>query len=180
MIFFDLGLTKCCRPNDQSDHAHEKCDTESASLVSGPRRVIDCQSLNVMPWMSGNQYICLRYVWGKGALQDESVECLTPSEQLWGKKLPRNIQDTFEVVKRLGQKYRWIDRYCIDHKNLKEVHDEIQHMDDVYEGAVVTLVAMGPDANYRLPRISRHSQSKQLSARCHFGTLRSRNHSGAP
>jgi hypothetical protein len=148
-------------------------DVGGASLASGPKRVIVCRSSKVIPWTSGMPYIYLSCVWGNSATQDEPDKNQPPGKQLLGKKLPQTIQDAIEVVKRLGQKYLWIDRYWIDHNNLKEEHNEIQHTDDVYEGAVVTLVAVGPDANYGLPRVSAHSESKQLSPRRHYGTLRS-------
>jgi Heterokaryon incompatibility protein (HET) len=59
--------------------------------------------------------------------------------------LPRLIQDAIKAVKNLraaGQRYLWVDKYCIDQKNLTDKHRQIKNMDSVYERALATIVAL--------------------------------------
>lgn len=91
--------------------------------------------------------MCLSYVWGSGP-----VEELYPGDRL-PKNLPKTIEDTLSVALKLGIPFVWVDRYCIDQKDSAEKHDIIQSMDRVYQGAELTVIAIGADPNEGLPGV---------------------------
>jgi hypothetical protein len=127
-----------CWMNECSE-THKKC-----RAVFQPKRhnfktkVIDCLTRQIVPLGERMKYVTLSYVWGltvdaNGAsLQDDFSNCL-PTEA------PRTIEDAILVTKGLCQRYLWVDRYCI--QGADEKHEQIQHMDQIYEGSVITVVA---------------------------------------
>jgi hypothetical protein len=54
---------------------------------------------------------------------------------------PRLIEDIVSVVKNLGYRFLWFDRYCIDQSNPQGVHAVVQQMDNLYEQASIMLAA---------------------------------------
>lgn len=89
-------------------------------------------------------YVALSYVWGT-SLED------------W----PQTILDAVEVTKRLGEKYLWVDRLCINQSNLEEKKFLISKMDAIYEGAEFTIVAAEGDARSGLPGVMNTSRKPQ-------------------
>lgn len=69
--------------------------------------------------------------------------------------LPRTIADAMIVAIALNIPYLWIDRYCIDQRNLDERKRIIRHMDQIYCGAYLTIIAAAGDGpEYGLPGVS--------------------------
>ncbi|KAI4178778.1 MAG: hypothetical protein L6R41_008211, partial [Letrouitia leprolyta] len=134
----DIELAKswldCCR------QAHRTCGPKKPIGASLPGfRVINCAKtppiVEDRPW--SENYVALSYVWGP------------PSGQ-W----PKTILDAIEVTKRMGERYLWVDRLCIDQSNLHEKQFLISRMDAIYNGAVFTVVAAEGDARTGLPGIN--------------------------
>jgi Heterokaryon incompatibility protein (HET) len=171
-IRYDLlkdWIDACRCPLHPSHRAHSKCGDLISTL--GPRKVIDCQELKIVPWEQEHVYICLSYVWGKP--KGEITYTTKAEETSWLLSRPQTIQDAIEVVKRLGQRYLWVDQYCIDQENQEEKMGEIERMDQIYENALATIVALGPDADYGLPGVSHRARAEQLKVHTIYGTLRS-------
>jgi hypothetical protein len=85
---------------------------------------------------------------------------------------PKTIEDAVIVVKNLGYRYLWVDRYCIDQANAEEKHAQISIMDQVYSGAVATLVAVtGENADAGLPGVSSIPRDRQPQAKTNVGLL---------
>jgi hypothetical protein len=56
------------------------------------------------------------------------------------------------VVRNLGKRYLWVDKYCIDQQDHNAKDLQIQNMDRIYEGAFATIVASaGHNAEFGLP-----------------------------
>ncbi|OOG00869.1 hypothetical protein ASPCADRAFT_136868 [Aspergillus carbonarius ITEM 5010] len=55
------------------------------------------------------------------------------------------IEDAITVVKHLGGRYLWTDKYCINQDDTQEKHDQISRMDLIYSGAYATIIAAGSD-----------------------------------
>jgi hypothetical protein len=105
-------------------------------------RVIDCDkdipTVVERPW--GTRYAALSYVWGSTA------------EDL--KAWPETVLAAIEVTARLGLRYLWVDRCCIDQADAVEKAYLISRMTTIYEAAQFTIVAgAGTGANHGLPGI---------------------------
>ncbi|KAE9375183.1 HET-domain-containing protein [Stipitochalara longipes BDJ] len=131
-VNWDL-LRKCvkeCAFNDSYT-----CPTDYDNAYK-PLNVIDCRSRKVVRFPEGVQYLALSYIWGS----EQSDESSTSHEMLSG-TIPTTISDAMEATLQLGFHFLWVDRYCIP-QNLDHVkHTEIRHMDMIYRGAAVTIVA---------------------------------------
>ncbi|KAK3385504.1 heterokaryon incompatibility protein-domain-containing protein [Podospora didyma] len=107
--------------------------------------LINCDTENVIRSSIEEDFVALSYVWG-----DTTHEAVS-SESAW----PRVIQDAVTVTKMLGMRYLWVDRYCIDQSNNDEKHQQIAHMNLIYQSAQITIIAAaGKDANHGLPGVS--------------------------
>jgi hypothetical protein len=49
------------------------------------------------------------------------------------------IEDVIQVVQCLGQRFLWIDAYCINQNDPAEVQETVTRMDDIYENALLTI-----------------------------------------
>ncbi len=58
------------------------------------------------------------------------------------------------MTKRLGERYLWVDRTCIDQSNKEQKIFLISKMDAIYEGAEFTIVCAAGDARTGLPGVS--------------------------
>ncbi|PMD50907.1 uncharacterized protein K444DRAFT_495410, partial [Hyaloscypha bicolor E] len=56
---------------------------------------------------------------------------------------PQTIEDAMSAVRNLGQRYLWVDRFCIWQSENK--HLQIQNMDQIYRNALTTIVAADAD-----------------------------------
>jgi hypothetical protein len=117
--------------------------------------VIDCEHRR-LTWLpqsdsfltAAASYITLSYVWGQGEVVDETIDGRL-------EVIPRVIEDAFQVVKSLGYRYLWVDRYCIPQNNTGEKHRLIQEMGSIYRNSTLTLIAAaGEDPTYGLPGVS--------------------------
>lgn len=108
-------------------------------------RFIDCESdsFEAVPRQHGQPYVALSYVWGGVDLhQDHRTNKAT-------------ITDAMTVVRQLGLRYLWVDRYCIDQTDEQLEHHMIRNMDLVHRGATITIVdASGKHADHGLPGVS--------------------------
>ncbi|GKZ53733.1 hypothetical protein AnigIFM49718_007610 [Aspergillus niger] len=138
-------------------------------------KVIDCQTRKIVPLQPGWEYFALSYVWGTPSLEETAgqIQKRKPS-------LPDNVHGTIEdaitVVRNLGGRYIWVDKYCIDQDNAQEKHDQISHMDLIYSGAYATIFAAGSDISMSgLPGVGavpRQRQPQATSLKASGGALR--------
>jgi hypothetical protein len=111
---------------------------------------------------TGNGYAALSYVWG---------DTQPSTREARGKRLPnilpKVIQDAVLLTKKLGLKYLWVDKYCIDQSNEAEMHNQIQQMDLIFRNAEVTIIAAaGIDQNHGLAGVSVERDPKRQSSVC--------------
>jgi hypothetical protein len=136
------------------EHHYSKCARTDQQEI--PKlTVIDCESRRLI-WLPGSDslttstapYITLSYVWGQGEVVKETIDGRLDI-------VPQVIEDAFQVVKSLGYKYLWVDRYCIPQNNTGEKHRLIQEMGSIYRNSTLTLIAAaGEDPTYGLPGVS--------------------------
>jgi hypothetical protein len=132
---------------------HKDCGEVVQSAVPG-LRVIDCGSRKVVPAPQRLRYITLSYVWGKGSSPQTYSEELPPAGSL-----PQTIEDSIGLTIRLGFRYLWIDRYCIDQQSPRDVLAQCEQMDRIYANSALTLIAAaGTRLDYGLPGLGTRSR----------------------
>lgn len=115
--------------------------------------VIDCFSRQVVAADPSCPYVALSYVWGPARVGGEKEGFRT---DLRSHRLPRTIRDAMNVVRVLGMKYLWVDRYCINSTEPGTKHHTINNMDTIYEAANLTIIAAcGGSGEHGLPSVSR-------------------------
>jgi hypothetical protein len=150
----DLNLAKQWLSVCQSSHA----SCQRLQACSQTLRVIDCRNRTLCLVDSSESYACLSYVWGD-RLTNEQGDLASTLHQT-----PQTIEDAMSVTLSLGMFYLWVDRYCIDQRDLHEKHDIIRNMDRIYQGAEVTIIApTGRNPQYGLPGVGNTSRRPQLS-----------------
>ncbi|KAK3293906.1 heterokaryon incompatibility protein-domain-containing protein [Chaetomium fimeti] len=144
----------------------QRCDTRHTGTCcrlprGGPTEIscIDCYTRAVMLVGADDEYLALSYVWG----HSKGLAALRPGKMLPDDEdLSQVVRDAIIVVRRLGKRYLWVDKYCIDQTDEDMKRHQIRHMDRVYEGAYATIVAgAGPDANFGLPGVSSRPRTAQ-------------------
>ncbi len=146
-----------CKPGRMSDEA------KGMTL-----RVIDVQTMCIVDRPSDVEYVVLSYVWGSvkqlRLLRENYDEFMKP----FGLKshigdLPKTIADTMDLVGQLGERYLWVDALCIIQDDASDLGEQIQHMNDVYGCASLTIVAAsGADSHAGLPGLKRGSRKSLL------------------
>ena len=95
-----------------------------------------------MPLTRELSYLTLSYVWGR-AIDDENFQ----DPQISGfvpLPAPQTIEDAMSVVRNMGERYLWVDRYCI--WRLENRHLQIQDMHKIYRNALSTIVPVEGDS----------------------------------
>jgi hypothetical protein len=165
----EKGILGCCEDRKE-DHAG--CRPELTSNVDN-LVVIHCETITLVVPAQYCEYSALSYVWGVStdstnymclpqptkpvspATENHVNPASTTTQHQMPEKVSRVVYDAVIVTKRLGVRYLWIDRYCIDQQDASIKHQQIQQMWDIYASACVTLVAAAGDGpNYGLPGVS--------------------------
>ncbi|KFZ03890.1 hypothetical protein V502_10573 [Pseudogymnoascus sp. VKM F-4520 (FW-2644)] len=122
-----------------------------------PVNVIDCHTREIVPVQAPCEYFTLSYVWGAATVAPES-----PSGSSLPSRLPTTVEDAITVVKQLGYRYLWVDRYCLDQSDKAEFQTQLNQMSDIYRNGVVGIIgAAGEDADYGLPGVSTRARTRQ-------------------
>lgn len=147
----------------QSQH-DESCNTDSNPLpvllthVPG-FNVIDCKTEIIIPAeeIQDLEYITLSYVWGgsNSTTTSQAVDARPSVSLLPENSLrPKVVNDAMEVVRRIGHRYLWVDRYCISQSDHSSKLIQIQNMGRIYSTSVLTIIASaGDNADYGLPDV---------------------------
>jgi len=120
------------------DKWHGKhCNPKSTDPL-GPSWVIDTSLACLFRAGPGTRYVALSYVWGSstsGQAQRDNIQQLQQCDSLLGEDIPQSIRDVILVLRKLEQRYLWIDRLCIiqDDEVGKAIH--INNMASIYSNA---------------------------------------------
>jgi hypothetical protein len=138
------------------------CQIERTSI--SPLLVLDCLNRVVVPRRM-NDYLALSYVWGHMKQSPVPLVAGESNTNSTSDIFPRTIEDAMKVVRRLGYRYLWVDRYCINQNNAAEKHTQIRDMGRIYANAVATIVAVGGnDSEAGLPGVTIVQRTEQPSA----------------
>ncbi|KAK3347614.1 heterokaryon incompatibility protein-domain-containing protein [Neurospora tetraspora] len=144
-------LLRCWIKECEDDHPG--CSLRSSEPTkshTGPTiRGIDCRTRKIVELQPGDQYIALSYVWGNKPFLENKGNRALPTNA------PKVIEDAMIVVRELGQRYLWVDQYCIDQHDEQAKHAQIRNMAHIYEGSYATIVAFsGENSSCGLPGVS--------------------------
>jgi hypothetical protein len=137
---------------------HIDCGFSEASSVPN-MKLIDCEARVLVPGQN-HPYVALSYVWGSKETDNITfLDCLSES-------FPCTIEDAITVTLKLGFRYLWIDRYCINQQAKGEAYQQIRSMHLIYKGAELSIIAAaGESPSYGLPGVSRQNRSPQARAK---------------
>lgn len=133
-------------------------------------KVINCETLTVVFASPGCSYAALSYVWGTrhaGTRFDDSYSSFEAGggarETKLPENLPRVIRDAVTVAKALGTKYLWVDKYCINQRDVSITYQQLQAMGQTYKNARFTIIAVaGEDEDFGLPGVSLLSSASKV------------------
>jgi hypothetical protein len=139
-------------------HKHIKTCRDAARTLSFQRtaiphfKVIDCETRQIIDAPENDEYyVALSYTWGKIANDENTFRPNLPEQ------LHPTIENALEVTCKMGFKYIWIDRYCIDQNNTTAKLEQIYKMDLIYNRAWITIIAAaGEDPTYGLPGVGQN------------------------
>ncbi|KAJ2991010.1 hypothetical protein NUW58_g2683 [Xylaria curta] len=146
-------ISQCRREHTCGDHQ------EKLNLCHF--RLIDCTTRRIVPVDPGEEpeYVTLSYVWGTGP-GPRRVESLVEwlSENELPVAVPKVVTDAMTVVRELGFRYLWVDRYCIPQINqgleVDKTYEDLFHVQEshiskmgrIYASSAFTIIAAAGDS----------------------------------
>ncbi|KAK3503401.1 heterokaryon incompatibility protein-domain-containing protein [Neurospora crassa] len=167
----DLNLIEEWLTLCRSTHSH--CKDVDAGRIPG-LLVIDCTTGYIVPIplerSAADQvadYVTLSYLWGTAEATDGPVVQSINRDGGKGLALPTQIplviRDAIWVVKQLGYRYLWVDRYCIPQEDAAAKHVQILNMGRIYSNSILTIIAAAGDGpEYGLPGVSSRPRITQV------------------
>ncbi|KAK3328252.1 heterokaryon incompatibility protein-domain-containing protein [Cercophora scortea] len=158
--FFDISLLRTWLRGCEEVHHRECIDDELRKATqlmrsSWPRdfRVIDVHEMKLIRPPGLVRFVALSYMWQQqqedggnspGAdhvqLEKHNATQLESAGGLVDIALPDIISDAIALCRDLGESYLWVDRLCIIQDDAVSKHDQIHHMDRIYQSAIFTIV----------------------------------------
>lgn len=148
--------------------------TEKEGSSSFPIYLINLKTRKIAAAQPGTRYVAVSYVWGDDASQTSS-NSVVPTYDDGGrlviseidgrlplpKRLPQTLEDALTLTEAIGEQFVWIDKYCIDQNNVREVKEQVANMDTIYRQAWLTVIALvSDDVNSGIAGVSRPMQSR--------------------
>ncbi|KAH8803493.1 heterokaryon incompatibility protein-domain-containing protein, partial [Xylogone sp. PMI_703] len=175
---FDVTLLRSWLETCRSTHCKcnspiesEKSHTGSVDTRPFKFRVIDILNDRVIDAPPGCKYVALSYVWGSGTnltLKGADFQYGLPDPECGGfarlnrETLPQTISDAMSLVEKLGERYLWVDAWCIIQDDKNEMNTIIPMMGQVYKAAQFTIIAAsGNAANAGIPGLKPESRCIQ-------------------
>ncbi|KAK4186990.1 heterokaryon incompatibility protein-domain-containing protein [Podospora australis] len=120
----------------------------SRSILPWPREILlmDLDDLCLIRASTRTRYLALSYVWGRANAFTTTKSTVTDLLERGKLKdlvniLPSAIRDAMTCVKKLGERYLWVDALCIVQDDASRKHQQISQMDVIYSQAYLTIVA---------------------------------------
>lgn len=90
---------------------------------------------------TNTSYAALSYCWGQDQLKTLKSNLKQLCYSVPVSDLSKSVQDGIKIAKNLKLRHIWVDCLCIVQDDPAEVAMEIDRMSDIYQGAVVTILA---------------------------------------
>lgn len=131
-----------------TDETHKEICTNMPYGNVQDLMVINCVTRRLEKLPTRTEYVCLSYRWGVGERVPPVSSGNLPSS------MAPLIEDCILLVKLLGLKYLWVDRYCIPQDNPRKRRRLIRLMGSIYSNTLLTIIAAaGKDPSYGLPGV---------------------------
>lgn len=132
----------------------EPCAPASRLKSSIPGlRLIDVRKRIIVPAPEKARYIALSYVWGNTIFVQPGIGARLGN-------LPKTVEDAITVTSKLGERFLWVDAYCIDDCESSERSQGLRLMHRIYNNAVLTIFALSNrNADEGLPGVRPDSRS---------------------
>lgn len=157
--YADLDLLKSWITTCEKEHA--SCGTNVATQNSPFQlSLIDCRARTVVSGSLRSKYAALSYVWGTDTTYPVQTSTILP------RIMPILIEDAMAVAMRLGLDHLWVDKYCISSADEDLQHRQIQHMDDIYSHATITIVSLARGTSQGLPAVGDVRCKEQQVIKC--------------
>ncbi|KAL8833022.1 MAG: hypothetical protein Q9170_004568 [Blastenia crenularia] len=161
--------TKFHGPKCEGSHHRENEGTPRIPIY-----LINLKTRKIVKAQPGTRYVAVSYVWGDDIFQTSSNSAVPPygdgerliisnieKELYLPKRLPRTLEDALTLTEAIGEQFVWIDKYCIDQNDAREVEQQVANMDTIYRQAWLTVIVLvGDDANSGIAGVSRPMQSR--------------------
>lgn len=173
LVDYDLitSWLKICTIRHGAKCEIEVCTGEGSDSTI-PVYLIDLQTRNVVSAPKGTRYVAVSYVWGADQSSqnsdgpyaregDRKVIAIDGKRQI-PTVLPQTLEDALVLTAAIGERYVWIDKYCIDQNNQEQVKEQIANMDTIYRQAWLTLIALAsPNADSGIAGVSRSMKGRR-------------------
>lgn len=87
-------------------------------------------------------------------------------------RLPRTVEDAIAVTRNLNYRYLWVDELCIDQSDPTHRMSQIGKMDQIYQGADLTIVAAyGNNKKCGLPGVNKTPRERHTAVHLQTATV---------
>ncbi|GME63835.1 heterokaryon incompatibility protein-domain-containing protein [Neofusicoccum parvum] len=133
--------------------------------------VIDVEEKRLVQVDYPARYVTLSYVWGQSNIRPDFetksnlLAFLTQHGSLSeNPEIPTVVKDAMEFVRLVGERYLWVDRFCIIQDDGEAKSHWIRRMDEIYANAYFTIIAAsGENSNSPLPGMRSGTREQQVS-----------------
>ena len=89
-------------------------------------------------------FVALSYVWGISSASPENALMRSNKQALEADgglgQIPRTVEDAMTICERLGRRYLWVDRFCIQQDEKQEKQQQMNAMADIFSAAEFTII----------------------------------------
>ena len=124
-----------------------------------PKWLIDVRKNCLSDGNTSSRYLALSYVWESASTERASLQTNTTnldylktpgSLRSMQAHIPPSVQNAMRLVAELGERYLWVDRFCIVQDDPDSMYDQIKAMPHIYANAYLTIVAAYSDGNEQM------------------------------
>jgi hypothetical protein len=141
------------RCKDICQRKHPDCQHEDDERILPPRLIrVDEYCLVLIDSVTlpqNSRYVALSYCWGKSMSLCTTKKTIASFRKgISLENLPPVLLDAAEVTKKLGERYIWIDRLCIQQDNALDWQENASIMARIFEQAELTIGAVSSATFY--------------------------------
>lgn len=151
----DINFAKACFRRCLSSHESTCSNVDVLISTSKPNiYLLDLKRQCLVKATVDHEYVALSYVWGQstsdfgcrkanlkrflehGSLDDPDFFLIPPL-----------VSSAMDFTRQMGQRFLWIDRYCIVQDDGRHKHEQVMAMGTIYANACFTMVSADGDAS---------------------------------
>ena len=174
------GSLKSVTPTDingRSTLIIQPCQSTAIKTGAPDLTLIDVKRKCLVDMPLNTTYLALSYVWG-APQSFQNVKRMQKDLYNSGsisaddEAIPRTIQDAILLTANLGEKYLWVDAFCICQDETEKKIKQIMNMGNIYSQALFTIVAAsGTHASAGLPGVRPFSRKSKQRTECVQGMI---------